>query len=93
VTLFWREEGRLKEVSIEPLTAIIEVYDEDFLTANNVLNPGRLHEDVKNMLQTHSKLSHGVIGECWYLLAVIQSKFPHVIGPLKKKNVQEIIFM
>jgi hypothetical protein len=93
VSLFWKEEGRLKEFSIEPLIAIIEAYDEDFLTANDVLNPERLHDDIKSMLQTHSKMAHGVIGECWYLLAVIQSKFPHVIGPAKKKAVQEVLFV
>lgn len=32
------------------------------------------------------------IAECWYLLAVIQSKFPHKISPKMKKSVQEEIF-
>jgi hypothetical protein len=45
------------------------------------------------MLQTHSKVSHGVIGECWYLLSVVQSKFPHAISPSNKKSVQEIMFV
>lgn len=45
------------------------------------------------MLQTHSKMPHGVIGECWYLLSVVQSKFPHAISPSNKRSVQEIMFV
>jgi hypothetical protein len=83
----------LKEVAIDPLTALIEVYDEDFLLANDVLNPKELHDKVKTMLQTHSKTSHGVVGESWFLLAFLQSKFVHAIDPANKKAVQEALFM
>jgi hypothetical protein len=44
------------------------------------------------ILQTQ-KLSHGAIGECWHLLAVIQNKFTTDISPGEKKKVQEICFI
>ena len=49
---------------------VIDVYDEEFLTATDVLNPLKLHSDFMGLLQTQKK-SHGVIGESWHLLAVI----------------------
>ncbi len=45
-----------------------------------------------NLLQTQKK-SHGVIGECWHLLAVIQNKFTTIISPGEKKKVQEVCFL
>jgi hypothetical protein len=89
---FWKEDGRIKEITLRPIVAILEAYDDDFLVSTAVVNPAKLHSDIMNLLQTQKK-SHGVIGECWYLLAVIQHKFPTAIAPAEKKKVQEVSFI
>lgn len=59
---------------------------------NEILNPVELHKRIIAMLQTQKQKSHSVIGECWFLLAVIQTKFSHLINPIEKKQVQDNIF-
>ena len=77
---YWKEEGKVKEISLRPIMTIIEVFDEEFLVSSEVINPGKLHGDIMSLLQTQ-KLSPGVIGECWHLLAVIQHKFSSAVSP------------
>lgn len=88
VSLTWKEKGTMKQHAIRPLSIIIEAYEEEFLLANEVLNPELLHNKFADLVRSQNKC-HIFIAECWYLLAVIQSKFPHKISPKTKKGVQE----
>ena len=58
-----------------------------------MVNPVKLHNDIKTLLQQTQKKVHGVIGECWYFLSVIQNKFPSHISPAEKKEVQRVSFL
>ena len=58
-----------------------------------MVNPVKLHNDIKTLLQQTQKKVHGVIGECWYFLSVIQNKFPSHISPAEKKEVQNKLFL
>lgn len=88
VSLTWKERGSMKQHAIRPLSVIIETYDDQFLTANEVLDPEALHSRISDLVRSQNKC-HTFIAECWHLLAVIQSKFPHQISPATKKRVQE----
>jgi len=48
-------------VSLKPVVAIIESFDENFLLEKEVINPVKIHNDIMNLLLTHKK-EHGVIG-------------------------------
>jgi hypothetical protein len=59
---FWKEEGKVKELTLRPLMTILEVYEPDFLISEDVVNPVKLHSDITNILQQAQKKVHGVIG-------------------------------
>lgn len=88
VSLTWKERGSMKQHAIKPLSVIIEAYDEEFLLSSEVLDPEALHSKISDLVRSQNKC-HIFIAECWYLLAVIQSAFPHQISPTTKKRVQE----
>lgn len=91
LSLFWREEGRMREIALAPVFAIVEVYEPDYLK-DGELKPAKLHQDVMTLLQTQ-KLLPGLLGECWYLLSLLQSKFPTIVNSESKRKVQEMTFL
>ena len=76
-----------------PLMTILEVYEPDHLVNEEVVNPVKLHSDITTILQQAQKKVHGVIGECWHLLATIQNRFPTSISPIQKRKVQQNCFI
>ena len=62
LTIFYKEEGKVKELTLKPLMTILEVYDAEYLVNEAIINPVKLHSDIMTILQQAQKKVHGVIG-------------------------------